>query len=121
MLIEWQVTRVWALEPHGDTLSSESNWLDVLADAMGQQADWVAVPASRLGQNFLTLRSGLAGNIIQKFVNYRMGIAIVGDIETALAQSRALCDFVREANSGTTCWFVADMTALKARVIASCE
>jgi Domain of unknown function (DUF4180) len=42
----------------------------------------------------------LAGEFAQKFVNYRLRLAIVGDISQHLAGSEALCDFVAETNRG---------------------
>ena len=58
------------------------------------------------------------GEVIQKFVNYRLRLAFVGDIGVAVAASDALRDFVRESNRGRHVWFVADMAALEAKLSA---
>ena len=82
-------------------------------------ADWVAVPVERLDPAFFDLSTRLAGEIIQKFANYRVGLAIVGDIGDHLAASSALRDYVREANRGRHVWFVADADELRTRLRGS--
>ncbi len=65
--------------------------------------------------DFLKLSTGVAGEVFQKFVNYGLGCAIVGDITRALENSGALRDFVRETNKGKSIWFVADFAELEGR------
>lgn len=48
----------------------------------------------------------LAGEIVQKFVYYRLNLAVVGDVSAHVEASTALRDFVREANRGRHLWFV---------------
>nr|WP_316629511.1 DUF4180 domain-containing protein [uncultured Brevundimonas sp.] len=75
----------------------------------------MAGPAvSRLGADFLKLRTRLAGETTQKFVNYRIGLAVIGDISPAVADSDALRDYVRESNRGQQVWFLPNLSALKA-------
>ena len=78
----------------------------------------LALPKARLGEDFLKLRTGLAGAVIQKFVNYRVRLAIVGDVSAEAAASDALRDFVRESNAGDRVWFVPDLAALETRLAA---
>jgi hypothetical protein len=78
----------------------------------------VVLPVARLPEGFLTLRSGIAGAAIQKFVNYKVRIAIIGRIDAELAGSNALQSFVLEANRGTTCWFLDTMEEFEARLSA---
>jgi hypothetical protein len=79
-------------------------------------ATWVAVEADRLGDEFFELRTGRAGAIAQKFVDYRLGLAVVGDISEKLAASKSLTEWVRESNRGRHLWFVPDLDALTARL-----
>jgi hypothetical protein len=58
----------------------------------------------------------VAGGVVQKFVNYRLRLAIVGDVAEHVTASTALRDFVREANRGGQTWFVADEAELAARL-----
>jgi Domain of unknown function (DUF4180) len=81
---------------------------DLIGEALQAQAHWVYLPAARLSEAFFELKSGLAGEVVQKFANYQIALAIVGDIPTLAAASRSLRDFMREANRGRDLWFVAD-------------
>lgn len=98
--------RVLVCGASGPTLQSDSDALSLLGDAMGQGAAWVLLPVSRLHSDFFKLASGLAGGIAQKFVNYRMKLAVMGDIAAQLEKSVPLRDFVRETNKGPHLWFV---------------
>lgn len=90
--------------------------LDLIGEALGADALWVAVPAARLGEDFFRLPTGVAGEVVQKFVNYRRRLAVVGDISPQVAASDALRDFVRESNRGAHVWFVRDLAELEARL-----
>ena len=52
----------------------------------------------QLDESFFRLSTGLAGEVLQKFVNYQMRLAIVGDF-TAYT-SKPLKDFIYESNQG---------------------
>ena len=80
------------------------------------QAEWVALTVEQLGDEFFELRTGRAGAITQKFVNYRMRLAVVGDISEQLSASKPLRDWVRESNQGRSLWFVPDLDALSERL-----
>jgi hypothetical protein len=90
---------------------------DLVGAAMSQRAEWVAVPVSRLDEPFFDLRSGVAGEVVQKLTTYRLGLAVLGDVTGPVAASTALRDFVREANRGRTVWFLADLDELAARLV----
>jgi len=100
----------------GPKLDGERAATDVIGDAFGSGARVIAVPVERLGEGFLTLSTRIAGEVIQKFVNYGFQLAFVGDISAAVAGSDALRDFVRESNSGRHVWFVADLDELVAKL-----
>lgn len=100
----------------GPRLTTEADALDLIGALWGQEVEWLVLPKARLGDDFLTLRTGVAGAVIQKFVTYRLRLAIVGDISAELAESDALRDFVRETNAGDSIWFVIDLTALEDRL-----
>ena len=70
------------------------------------------------GVELFSLRSGVLGAVTQKFVNYRLRLAIVGDVPGYVARSDALRDYVREANRGRQIWFVASEDALAERIAA---
>lgn len=108
--------RVLRCAPDGPPLDGEQAALDLIGDAFGQEAELVVVPVERVGAEFFRLRSGIAGAVVQKFANYRLRLAVVGDISAHVAGSTALRDFVHEANQGDQLWFVADEEELDARL-----
>ena len=105
--------RVLSLPADGPAISSGA---DVVELMYGDGADWLAVPVTRLDPVFFDLRSGLAGDIVQKCANYRIGLAVVGDISGHVAASEALSAFVTESNRGRHTWFVADEAELRQRL-----
>ncbi len=56
-------------------------------------------------EGFFSLRSGLAGEILQKFINYHVKLAIYGDFSQYTSQ--ALHDFIYECNKGKDVFFTA--------------
>lgn len=104
------------LDAGGPTISTPEESTDLIGDAWSVQATLVAVPADRFARDFFVLQSRFAGDFIQKFVNYRLQLAILGDIEEHLDASGALRDFVWESNRGEHVWFLADEAALEARL-----
>ncbi|MGI5348166.1 DUF4180 domain-containing protein [Streptomyces sp. CA-250714] len=105
---------IWDAE--GETIGSERDAMDVIGNAGYQGAEWAVIPVAQLDEAFFRLRTRLAGDIIQKFVQYRLRLAIVGDISRHLEASSALRDFVRECNRGRQTWFLADIEELRARL-----
>jgi len=89
---------------------------DFLSDAWSSDATWLAIPLERLAPGFLDLKTRMAGEVIQKFVNYRVGVAFVGDVAPWARASNSLRDFVHESNQGRVAWFVRDLAELEARL-----
>ncbi|GGO63478.1 DUF4180 domain-containing protein [Nonomuraea cavernae] len=108
--------QVLLCEPEGTPLREERDALDLIGEAGHQGARWVAIPAGRLHDDFYRLRTRVAGDLVQKFANYRIGVAIVGDISRHTAASTALQDWVRESNRGAQIWFVDDLDELGRRL-----
>lgn len=98
------------------SLIGAPNATDLIGDAWGADANFIVVPVSRLDPEFFRLASGVAGELLQKIVNYRLRIAILGDITAHVARSDALRDFVWESNRGTQVWFVADEAELEKKL-----
>lgn len=108
---------VLVCDPDGPPVASERDVLDLIGAALAG-ADVVAVPAHRLDPRFFTLESRFAGEVMQKFVNYRLRLAVIGDISTHLAGSSALRALVHESNQGGQVWFLPDLAALEDRLRA---
>lgn len=104
--------RVLHLEAEGEPISTPDDASDLVGTAWSHNANLIAVPAERLDPEFFNLRSGIAGEITQKLVNYRLRLAVVGDISEQIKASGALRDFVWESNVGEHVWFVDDEASL---------
>jgi hypothetical protein len=85
---------------------------DLMSKAWEANAKVLVIPVERLDTDFFQLSTGVAGEIVQRFVNYRMRIAIVGDISRYVDESKSFRDFVRETNRGDQIWFVANREEL---------
>ena len=114
----WNGLSVAVCAPEGPLLATPGDINDFLSLAFEANADWLALPVSRLGEGFFRLRTRLAGEAAQKFVTYRVGLAVIGDIVDHIAASDALGDYVRESNRGRAVWFAPDLAALKGRLEA---
>lgn len=64
----------------------------------------IVVAKKCICEDFFILSTGLAGEILQKFVNYGARIAIYGDYSRYT--SKPLHDFMRESNEGHDVFFV---------------
>lgn len=109
-----QTVLCWADD--GEVLARPAQIMDFIGAGFGAAAGWLALPVSRLSPEFFQLRSGLAGEVAQKFVNYQIRLAVVGDIQPWVKQSEALSAWVRECNRGQQVWFVRDLDELALRL-----
>lgn len=57
-----------------------------------------------ISEDFFILSKGLAGEVLQKFINYKVKFAIIGDFSKYT--SRPLRDFICESNNGKDIFFV---------------
>ncbi|HEV7382651.1 MAG TPA: DUF4180 domain-containing protein [Dyadobacter sp.] len=70
--------------------------LDLLGNIYYQNFDALILHEKNLTPDFFNLKTGIAGEILQKFSNYRIRLAIVGDF--APYQSKSIRDFIFESN-----------------------
>ncbi|MET9605907.1 DUF4180 domain-containing protein [Streptomyces sp. NPDC006512] len=109
---------VFLYPAEGQVITGEADALDLIGNASYQGAQWVVVPADRFDDDFFRLSTRVAGDIVQKFVQYRMGLVVVGDISRHVSESSSLRDFVRECNRGRQTWFLTDVEDLRERLAA---
>ena len=64
----------------------------------------IVINKSAVCEEFFILSSGMAGEILQKFINYHVRIAIYGDYSQYT--SKPLKDFIYESNHGHDVFFV---------------
>lgn len=86
--------------------------LDLFGELYGQYYDGIILYETNITPNFFDLQTKLAGEILQKFSNYRIRLVIVGD--WSKYTSRSLEAFICESNRGKTVNFSSSPTeALK--------
>lgn len=104
------------LRGDGEVIDSEDAGRDLIGEALAHGASMIVLPVTRLDASFFDLRSGLAGAILQKMVNYRKTLAIIGDISQHVAASDAFRDLVRESGRGRDVIFASDIAVLEERL-----
>ncbi len=86
-------------------VSTPQEAMDLIATARYETGcEALILPKEALHEDFFRLGTGLAGEVLQKFVNYGMKVAVVGDFSHYT--SKPLQDFIRESNRGKTVFFV---------------
>lgn len=79
--------------------------LDLMATVQYEtDCNRIVIYKSLLSESFFDLKTRLAGQILQKFINYRVKVAIIGDFSAYSSQS--LKDFIYECNSGNDIFFL---------------
>lgn len=109
-------TTVMLCAPDGSPIENAPSATDVIGEALGERAELVAIPTERLAPEFFDLKTGVAGDIAQKFVNYQVRLAIVGDISDRVEASNSLRDWVAESNQGAALWFCPTFDNLRERL-----
>ncbi|MNK25810.1 hypothetical protein D3C87_441380 [compost metagenome] len=79
-------------------IQTAEDGLDLLGNVYYQGFDRMIVYEKNLTPTFFDLKNGLAGEILQKFSNYRIRLAIVGDFSAHT--SKSITDFIYESNNG---------------------
>ena len=91
---------------NGPVIVDVDSALDLLMSAK-YEADtkYMIVDKKQITEDFFVLSSGLAGEILQKYINYGGKIAIYGDFSHYT--SKPLKDFIYESNKGKDVFFAA--------------
>jgi hypothetical protein len=79
-------------------IKTAQDGLDVLGDAYYQGYDKVILHMKNITPSFFDLKNGLAGEVLQKFSNYRVKLVVLGDFSGF--DSKSLNDFIHESNKG---------------------
>ena len=79
--------------------------LDLIATVRYETGcDHMILSKDAVSEEFFDLSTKLAGDVLQKFVNYQMKFAIVGDF--SVYSSKSLKDFITESNKGNAIFFL---------------
>jgi hypothetical protein len=106
--------RIAELRSGGVLIGRAQDALDVMADLGARGIRELILHKENLSADFFRLRTGIAGEILQKFSNYGVRAAIVGDFERHPSES--LEAFIRESNRGGALFFVSTVEAALARL-----
>jgi hypothetical protein len=72
--------------------------LDLLGNLYYQGFDKIILHEQNITPEFFDLKNGIAGEILQKFSNYRVQLVIVSNFDKY--NSKSLSDFIYESNNG---------------------
>ena len=115
-IYELRGVRVLECAPDGTKLRTYRDAVDLIGKTFENRATLIVIPVECLDDEFFQLKTRIAGELIQKFVQYRRRLVILGDISRRLAESSALRAFVNESNRGKEVWFLASRDDLEERL-----
>lgn len=88
----------------GDQLATVSDLLDLIATIKYEEnCNTIVLKKEQLHKDFFDLRTGFAGDVVQKLVNYHAKLIING---TFSMLSKNYQDFITESNTGEVINFI---------------
>lgn len=105
-IIQHNINKETIAEVISDSMIIEKaeDGIDLVGNMYYQGYDKVIVYEKNISPDFFDLQNKMAGEILQKFSNYRVRLAIVGDFSKFTKQS--VKDFIFESNNGKLINFV---------------
>ena len=98
-------TKVVRIEDKSIVISDEQSFLDLfMTIAYETGENKFIIGKDNLTEDFFHLSNKIAGNILQKLINYKMKLAIIGDFSNH--ESNALNAFIYECNQWNDIFFV---------------
>jgi hypothetical protein len=94
------------LRANGYLIADAQSFLDLMMEASSLDSHSIIVNEDSLPQGFFDLKTGIAGEIVQKAANYSFRLIITGDFTRY--QSHSLQCFILESNKGKSLNFHAD-------------
>jgi len=101
--------KVAEIQAEGLVLTSVEDRLSLLGDLYYQGFDKIILHEENIVPEFFDLKTKLAGEVLQKFVQYRIPLAVVGDFSKYT--SKSLRDFIYECNQGRQVNFVLELSS----------
>lgn len=102
---EIQNTHIAEVISDGIIIGNIEDGTDLLGNLYYQDFGCVILHEKNITTDFFDLKTKIAGEILQKFSNYRVRLAIVGDFDKY--DSKSLRDFIFESNNGRMVNFTA--------------
>jgi hypothetical protein len=107
---------IYEYAAEGPVLRTSQDSVDLIGEARSHLATMAILPIGRLDPTFFQPRTGLAGEVLQKFVNYELRLVILGDYSLFAANSAPLRELIYESNRGKAAWFLVDRKELDDRL-----
>lgn len=85
--------------------------INLVGNIYYQGVDKLILHERNITPTFFDLKTGIAGEVLQKFSNYRIRLAIVGDFSKYT--SKSLNNFIYESNNSKKINFMADIKEAK--------
>ena len=101
-------TKIAEVTSNKTIINKAEDGLDLLGNLYYQGFDSIVISERNITADFFDLKNGVAGEILQKFSNYGVRLAIVGDFSKY--KSKSLTDFIYESNKGKHINFVNSTT-----------
>lgn len=89
-------------------IKTTDDGLDLLGNLYYQGFDKIIIYEKNITPEFFDLKTGIAGEILQKFSTYRVRLAIVGDL--GKYESKSLKDFIFESNKVGQIYFLPSLS-----------
>jgi hypothetical protein len=107
-IVTHQINEIKIAEVTSDKIiiNSTQDGLDLLGNLYYQGFDKIIIYEVNITPDFFDLKNGIAGEILQKFSNYRVKLAIIGDFAKYTTKSKSIHDFIYECNKGKHVNFV---------------
>jgi len=90
-------------------ISQPQDVLDIFGELMSTYCDRIIIHERNLHPDFFDLKTGLAGEVLQKFSNYKVRLVIVGDF--AKYKSQSLQNFIFESNKSKRVFFTDNISS----------
>jgi len=104
---EKENSKVAVIESSDILINEPQDALDLMATITHlHDCNKIVISESSITKSFFDLKTGIAGEILQKFSNYQTKLAIVGDFSNY--NSKSLKDFIFESNKGSQVFFLSD-------------
>ena len=95
-------------------INSTQDALDIMGNCNYQGSSRIIIHEKNLIPAFFDLKTGIAGDILQKFSTYNVRLALVGDFTKYT--SKSLKDFIFESNRHGRIIFVSSVNEAKERL-----
>jgi hypothetical protein len=109
-------TRVAEMLSAGVVIRTSRDAADIVGELMSAGLEKLILHERNVAPEFWQLGTGLAGEVLQKFANYRIRTAFVGSFDTQ--KSKSLQAFIAESNRGSQVGFTGTVESALQRICA---